>query len=140
MAKRIILCACCAAIICALCSWVDPVTVNIYSGVIRGSGSLSGLPCQFYITSSDVGIADTGELLNVGSSIIHGSVLAGSSEYELRIFSNQGSELNVNGQWVDYQIVPEVMPAVFPFVVYIGVFIALICFMLLIFCIGRCFV
>lgn len=139
MAKRIILCACCTAFICILCSWVDPVTVNVYSGILRGSGSLSGMSCQYFLTSHDVGIADTGELINTGSSIIHGSVLAGSSEYDLRIFSNQESELYVNGQWIDYQIVPEVMPAVFPFFVYIAVFIALICFMLLIFSIGRCF-
>ena len=140
MAKRIILCAFCAAVICALCSWVDPVTVNTYSGYIRGSGPLSGQSCSFYLDSHDIGITDTGELINVGGSVIHGSVLVGSSEYALMIFSNSQSEINVGGSWIAYDIVPEVMPASFPFVVYLAVFIALLCFVLLIFSIGRCFI
>lgn len=138
--KRIILCACCALIICALCSWVNPITVNVYDGTLRGSGALNGALCQYYITSYNVGVSSSGELINIGDTVVHGRVLIGSAEYDYRIFTNNESEVYYNGTWIPIEIVPAVAPATYPVIVYFGVFLALLVFVLVIFSIGRCFV
>ena len=123
-------------IVC-LCSWVDPVTVNTYDGILVGSGPLSGSPISYYLTSRDVGVSDTGYLINSGSSVIHGLIKIGYSEYQLRIFSGQEPEIYYNGSWQVYNISPEVVPATMPFPVYILIFVVALVMVIVIFSICR---
>lgn len=137
MKKLCLICLLVVILIANLCSWVDPVTVNTYDGVLVGGGSLSGASVSYYLTSRDIGISDLGYLINLGSSVIHGEIKIGSSEYSMRIFSGSEPEIYYNGSWQTYNIVPEVVPAVMPFPVYILIFIVAMVMVIVIFTICR---
>lgn len=121
-------------------AWVDPNTVPVYTGTLSGNGLYSGYQVSFYVDQSFTLIRDSsGALYNNGSTVIHGAALINNLETALRFFPSQSSELEINGIWESYSIIPDQMPAKFPAVVYAALIIVFVLALVLVFSIVRGF-
>lgn len=121
-------------------AWVDPNSVPVYTGTISGNGLYSGYQVSYYVDQSYTLIRDSsGVLYNNGSTVIHGSALINNLEVSLRFFPQQYSELEINGEWQSYSIIPDQMPAKFPAVVYAALIIVFVLALVLVFSIVRGF-
>lgn len=127
-------------LILTLCSWVDISQVSVYNGVIRGSSPLGGSQIQYYLDSySSLGVTSSGSIFNNGSSVLHGAIQVAGSEYSLRIFAGQLPEVEYNGSWISYEIVPDQTPPHYHVMVYFAAFLAFLIIVLIIFLIMRGF-
>lgn len=123
-----------------LCSWVDPVQVNTYSGTIVGGGIINGSYISYYVTNTYyLGYDTTGYMFNNGDTVIHGScLLPNGIECDLRLFPGEEPEINYSGTWISIRILPETTPAKYPLPVYILFFVCAVVIIILVFTIcGR---
>lgn len=121
-------------------AWVDPNSVPVYTGTLSGNGLYSGYKVSFYVDQSYNLIRDSsGALYNNGNQVIHGAALINNLEAALRFFPSQSSELEINGIWESYSIIPDQMPAKFPAVVYAALIIVFVLALVLVFSIVRGF-
>lgn len=115
----------CIMMILTLCSWVDPATVNVYTGYISGSGPLSGQSCEYYIDNSyNIGLENTGSIFNNGPNTIHGKIRVNGIEYDITLYPGAAPSLHYNNNWIDIDLRPDVLPAKFPYILYITFLLA----------------
>lgn len=124
----------CLMMMLTLCSWVDTSIVNVYTGYISGAGSLSGQPCEYYIDNTyNIGLENTGSIFNNGSSTIHGKIRVNGIEYDMAIYPGATPTIHYsNNTWIDVDIRPDVVPAKFPYILYVTFLLACILVIVLI--------
>lgn len=118
-------------------AWVDESTIDVYTGTIA-SGQFAGYQCKYYLNDY-YGIARSGGgyLISTDHSK-QGKLLINSFETEFTLSPDQPAKMMLNGSWVDFEIVPDQMPAAMPFPVFIGMFaVLLILAIILLMFIGR---
>lgn len=136
----------CIITILCLCSWVDPQTVDVYNGQIAYADTqgynvtrLSG-DIQYWLEDY-VGTAydSSGYLFNTDNSIISGRALIGGQEYDVRLYSQGGFQIeqtyyttnNIARQaWISYNLTPEVLPVPYSFPELAIVFVFILVFLL----------
>lgn len=135
----------CIITIFMLCSWVDPQTVDVYSGTIRINNSsgynvtnLSG-DLQFYLDSyRQLGYDSWGYVYNPTPDYYNGLALISGTEYPCRMYPNGGFQIQQvyttsgydRNVWIDYQLsVPE-LPTGFSIPEFAIIFIAIAVFFL----------
>lgn len=108
-------------VLCSLCSWIDPDTLDVWQGSITFVNSsydvthLSGR-IEFYLDSYDgLCLTDSGNLYNSSNVALNGSALISGSQYDIRLSSL--GELQISQQytrngytystWVDYHLAPD---------------------------------
>lgn len=128
-----------------LCSFVDPNTIDVYTGDIQYVGSqysvtrLSG-NIEYYLDDYEIiGTDDRGYLFNASDDVVNGHALIGGVEYNIRLQARQGFEIEqeyVNNNitrttWVQYNLTPDIIPSQFQapdltiMLIFILVFIAI---------------
>lgn len=104
-----------------LCSWVDPATVNVYSGTLRGSGLYNGFQIQYYVNdSSHLGLSSAGYLVSTDRYTVSGRGLINSYEFPIRFDPDSGFQMQDGTTWVSYNLEPLSVPSHFPFPVWLG--------------------
>lgn len=129
-----------------LCSWVDPLSVDVYNGQIAYADTqgynvtrLSG-DIQYWLEDY-VGTAydSSGYLFNTDNSIISGRALIGGQEYDVRLYSQGGFQIeqtyyttnNIPRQaWISYNLTPEVLPVPYSFPELAIVYLFILVFLL----------
>ena len=110
-----------------LCSWVDPTTVDTYSGYCRYVYSqydvvyLTGELEYYLMDYVPLGLSDDGSLLNVSPNTLKGIALIDGDEYPIQFSSNGGLQIqqtyytnNIERTtWVQYDLYPDVVPSSF---------------------------
>lgn len=124
--KRVFLFFLSVSLILSLCSWVNPDTVDVYSGVIRyvdtqafPVSDLSGV-CQYILESyENLALSSSGSIYNVNSSIVQGRILINGQEYQCRLAGfgglsiyqsyiySSGQSSSTRWAWVSYELVPD---------------------------------
>lgn len=122
--SRILLC-CIPIILCNLCSWVDPDTMDVFSASIVKTDytyettNLSG-SAQYYLSSYDgIALDDGGHLYNSSNVTINGRILTSYGEFNLRLPSLSGAQIyqeyvsgtSVRSTWVSYNLTPDELPS-----------------------------
>lgn len=133
-------------IVLFLCSWVNPDTVDVYTGyaymvpsdlpVLNLGGNI-----KYYLSSYEgFGLSDDGYLINAGSSQRSGYLIApNGGEYQCRFSVNNGLQIYQNyttsgyerWAWVDYNLVPDLVPAAFTLPEFAMVLVTILVFILL---------
>lgn len=129
-----------------LCSWVDPQTVDVYNGQIAYADTqgynvtrLSG-DIQYWLEDY-VGTAydSSGYLFNTDNTIISGRALIGGQEYDVRLYSQGGFQIEqtyyttnniARTAWISYNLIPEVLPVPYSFPELAIVFMFILVFLL----------
>lgn len=129
-----------------LCSWVDPQSVDVYNGqivyadtqgynVTRLSGDIQYWLEDYVGTAYD----SSGYLFNTDNSIISGRALISGQEYDVRLYSQGGFQIeqtyyttnNIARQaWISYNLTPEVLPVPYSFPELAIVFMFILVFLL----------
>lgn len=114
-----------AAAVVILCSWVDPDTIDVYSGTAVKTDytyettNLSG-SVQYYLTTYDgICLDDSGHLYNSSGSNISGRILTSYGEFSCRVSSLGGMQIyqeyvtgtSVRSTWVSYDVTPDELPS-----------------------------
>lgn len=109
----------------ALGGWVDPNTINVYSGSALKTDytyettNLSG-NVQYYLTTYDgICLDSSGRLYNSTGSAINGRVLTSYGEFQCRLPSLSGFQIYqeyvtgdyVRSTWVSYNLTPDELPS-----------------------------
>lgn len=112
-------------LLCNLCSWVDPETMDVYSGstvktdFTYETTNLSG-SAQYYLSSYDgIALDDGGHLYNSSAVTINGRILTSYGEFSLRLPSLSGAQIyqeyvtgtSVRSTWVSYNLTPDKLPS-----------------------------
>lgn len=136
MLSRILLC-CIPIVLCNLCSWVDPETMDVYAASIVKTDftyettNLSG-SAQYYLSSYDgIALDDAGHLYNSSNVTINGRILTSYGEFNLRLPSLSGAQIyqeyvtgtSVRSTWVAYNLTPDQLPvpsSLAPHIVFIA--------------------
>lgn len=108
----------------SLCSFVDPDTIDVYTGTIRyvssdyGAPELSGTITYYLDNYEDVCLTSGGGLFNGSNGSYYGTAIIGGTEYNIR-FSPR-SELEIQQtftynnysrtEWVHYILYPDIVP------------------------------
>lgn len=134
--SMILLC-CIPIILCNLCSWVDPDTMDVFSASIVKTDytyettNLSG-SAQYYLSSYDgIALDDCGHLYNSSNLTINGRILTPYGEFNLRLPSLSGAQIYqeyvsgtlVRSTWVSYNLTPDQLPvpsSLAPHIVFIA--------------------
>lgn len=126
-------------------SWVDPSTIDVYSGMIQRYDytydvtDLSGYIDYYLISYDDFCLDSNGYLFNASSSTSSGSLrTAAGAEYEIRFTSRSGLEIQQaytssgyqRTAWIGYNLVPEDLPIAFTVSEFSIVAIAVILFII----------
>lgn len=113
------------AAVVILCSWVDPDTIDVYSGTAVKTDytyettNLSG-SVQYYLTTYDgICLDDSGHLYNSSGSNISGRILTSYGEFSCRVSSLGGMQIyqeyvtgtSVRSTWVSYDVTPDELPS-----------------------------
>lgn len=109
-----------------LCSWVDPQTVDTYTGTIQYADTqgyavtqLSGNIDYYLANYYNIGVADSGYLVNADANVKSGRALIGGTEYDVRFNSLGGFAIEqtytTNGYtrtaWINYNLYPDIVPS-----------------------------
>lgn len=124
-------------VLCNLCSWVDPDTMDVFSASIVKTDytyettNLSG-SAQYYLSSYDgIALDESGHLYNSSNVTINGRILTPYGEFNLRLPSLSGAQIyqeyvigtTVRSTWVSYNITPDELPvpsSLAPHIVFIA--------------------
>lgn len=105
-------------------SWVDPTSVDVYSGTLSYSddqgysvANLSGA-CQFFFEEYGSLALSSGALYNTDSSIIQGRILVNGTEYQCRLNAFGGLSIyqsylytsttsSYRWAWISYNLIPD---------------------------------
>lgn len=108
-----------------LCSFVDPHTVDVYSGNIKFVSSeysvtqLSG-SIEYYLDDyTYVGLSSGGHLFNSSGTAVYGTGIVNGTEYNIRMQARSGFEIEqsyihnnyTRSVWVSYNLTPDVIPS-----------------------------
>lgn len=107
-----------------LCSFVDPDTIDVYTGTIQhndndyNSTRLSGTITYYLDNYDDICLTAGGGLFNGSNGSYNGTAIIGGTEYNIRF--NARSELQIQqyyysgniqrSEWVDYILYPDIIP------------------------------
>lgn len=107
-----------------LCSFVDPETIDVYTGTIQHNDSdynstrLSGSITYYLDNYEDICLTSGGGLFNGSNGSYNGTAIIGGTEYNIRF--NARSELQIQqyyysnniqrSEWVDYILYPDIVP------------------------------
>ena len=128
-----------------LCSWVDPQTVDTYSGSISFNSSsydvtpLFGSIEYFLMSYQNFGLSDSGSLINASPSTVKGSAIIGGVEYPIQFLSNDGLQIQqqyysnniLRSTWVSYDLYPDVVPSPFDLSDLSSIFILFVLFIII---------
>lgn len=128
-----------------LCSWVDPDTIDTYSGTISYRYSqydvidLSGSIEYYLMDYVQLGLSDDGTLLNGSPGTLKGTAYIYGSEYPIQLTSNGGLQIqqtyyynNIErSTWVEYDLYPDVLPSSYSLADLAPVFILFLVFMII---------
>lgn len=121
----ILVCGIVPVVLCNLCSWVDPDTIDVFSASIVKTDftyettNLSG-SAQYYLSSYDgIALDDAGHLYNSSNVTINGRILTPYGEFSLRLPSLDGAQIYqeyvtgtlVRSTWVAYNLTPVELPS-----------------------------
>lgn len=129
-----------------LCSWVDPQTVDVYNGQIAYADTqgynvtrLSG-DIQYWLEDyAGTAYDSSGYLFNTDNTIISGRALIGGQEYDVRLYSQGGFQIEqtyyttnsiARTAWISYNLTPEVLPVPYSFPELAIVFMFILVFLL----------
>lgn len=140
MRKILACCFCISIFILTFCSWVDPNTVDVYTGNISFKSSsydvtrLSGSIKYFFEDTVYLGLDNSGYLYNTSGTTVGGLALINGVEYNIQIPSLGGLQIqqtyNSSGYerstWVNYNLSPDVIPSAWELPELAIVFIAII--------------
>lgn len=133
-----------------LCSFVDPDTIDVYTGRIRyvssdyGAPQLSGTITYYLDNYEDVCLTSGGGLFNGSNGSYFGTAIINGTEYNIRFSPRSELEIQQTFQynnysrteWVHYILYPDVVPLQFELpqltIIFILV-VALICVCFIIF-------
>lgn len=131
-----------------LCSWVDPDTVDVYSGQIIYNDSngynvtlLSG-DVQYWLNSySGLAYDNGGSVLNTEVNVKSGTALIGGNEYNVRFASQGGFQIEqtyyttnniARTAYINYALYPDVLPTGFQLPELGIIFIVFLIFVLIV--------
>ena len=144
--KRTLSVLLCIITVFMLCSWVDPHTVDVYSGSIRINNTtdyivsnLSG-DVHFYLDSyRQLGYDSWGYVYNPSPDYYNGLALISGIEYPCRMIPNGGFQVQQvytssgydRNVWIDYQLSVSELPTGFSIPEFAIIFIAISVFLLI---------
>lgn len=110
-----------------LCSFVDPNTIDVYTGDIQFVDSqysvtrLSG-NIEYYLDDYEIiGTDNRGYLFNASDDTVNGHALINGTLYNIRLQARQGFEIEqeyynnniTRTTWVQYNLTPDIIPSQF---------------------------
>lgn len=141
-AKRLLALLCCALVsVLMLCSWVDPNTVDVYTGSVvktdftQNTSNLSGQIQYFVSGYNGFCLSENGILWNTSNTARTGYMLtANGVQYECRFPAGGGFQIyqsyvqntTTRWVWVSYDLTPDEVPTVYGLVEYALILIAAI--------------
>lgn len=144
--KNTILIILCMLSILMLCSWVDPSSVDVYSGTISINNTtgytvanLSG-SVEFYLDNyRQLGYDSSGYVYNPTPDYYNGLALISGNQYPCRMAPNAGFQIQQvsvstgydRNVWVDYNLSVTELPTGFSVPEFSIIFIAISCFLLI---------
>lgn len=138
--ERLLALLCCTIVLIPmLCSWVDPNTVDVYSGSIvktdftQNTANLSGQIQYFVSGYNGFCLSENGILWNTSNTARTGYMLTYNGvQYECRFPAGGGFQIYQSYQqntttrwvWVSYDLTPDEVPTVYGLVEYALILIA----------------
>lgn len=125
MKKILACCLCIGVLVLTFCSWVDPNTVDVYTGSIQYVSSdytvtqLSGSIQYFFDDYVHLALDSNGYLYNASEATVSGKALINGTEYNIQMLSLDGFQIQqtyvsntvTRTTWVDYNLSPDVLPS-----------------------------
>lgn len=109
------------------CSFVDPATVDVYTGDItyvysdQSVTRLSGDITYYLDDYTIIGLTSGGHLFNASGDTVNGTAIIDGTEYNIRLEARSGLEIEqtytlnnyTRTTWVQYNLTPDIIPSQF---------------------------